>query len=177
VRILISAAGAVFAGVLFVGPLLAGPERITWPEGFQTNYVLYNMVYNAQNDRLRMLYVNPEAHAAARAGQPAPNGTILVMADVAARLDANGNPALDAKGRYIPEGEILGNVFVMEKREGWGATLGIDVIPNGDWDYATFEPNGTRRDTSTTGCFACHAPRAERDFTFTYFVNVQERGP
>jgi hypothetical protein len=36
------------------------------------------------------MYVNPEAYAATRAGQLAPDGTLLIMADTRARLDAAG---------------------------------------------------------------------------------------
>jgi len=175
-RTAVVTAGAVLAGIVFTGPLLAGPDRVTWPANFDTEYVLYNIVYNGQNQRLRMLYVNPEADAAARSGELAPNGTILVMVDRAAQLDANGLPILDENGMYVSEGEILGNVFVMEKQDGWGVTLGLDVVQNGDWDYATFTVDGTLRDNPTTGCFACHANRPQRDFNFTYFKTVEDRG-
>lgn len=171
------AGGIALVAVLAGAPLMAGPERIAFPERFFEEFVLYNMVYNAENKRLRMLYVNEAADDAAEPGQPAPDGTILVMADKPARLDASGNPALDDQGNYIPEGDFTGSVFVMEKHAGWGDTLGIDVVRNGDWDYASFELDGTRRDNPTTGCFACHARRAERDFTFTYFTNVRDRAP
>lgn len=68
-----------------------------------------------------------------------------------------GNPVLDAEGRFIPTGEFTA-IFVMEKEEGWGEAIGLEVTRNGDWDYARFNVDGTlRADTDTTGCFGCHA--------------------
>lgn len=167
--------GAAFAGLIFAGPLIAGPERIAFPENFETEWVLYNQVDRVDRKRIRFMYVKPEADAEAKPGQPAPHGTVLVMADRNAKLDANENPVLDAEGRMIPEGDFTA-IFVMEKQEGWGETVGLEVAPNGDWDYAAFLPDGTLNpETDTAGCFACHTRRTGKDFTFTYFQNVADR--
>lgn len=57
----------------------------------------------------------------------------------------------------------------MRKEAGWG-----EVHPpekrNGDWEYAWFNPDGSRRaNASMDGCFRCHTGRGDRDFTFTFF--------
>ena len=169
-------AGALIAGIVLAAPLLAGPERIAFPEGFETDWVLYNQVDRPDRKRVRFMYVKPAADAAAVPGEPAPNGTVLVMADKAAQLDAGENPVLDADGRMIPEGDFLA-FFVMEKQAGWGETVGLEVAPNGDWDYASFKADGTlNTGSNTSGCFACHTKRTGKDFTFTYFQNVADRG-
>jgi hypothetical protein len=174
-RVSFLGAGALIVGVVFAGPLLAGPERIAFPEGFDTDWVLYNQVDRPDRKRVRLMYVKPEADATATPGEPAPNGTVLVMADKNAKLDADGNPVLDAEGRLIAEGDFTA-IFVMEKQEGWGETVGLEVAPNGDWDYASFLPDGTLNpETKTAGCFACHTKRTGKDFTFTYFQNVADR--
>lgn len=169
-------AGALLAGMILAGPLLAGPERIDFPEGFEDDWVLYNQVDRPDRKRIRFMYVNPEADAEAVPGEPAPNGTVLLMADKEAQLDADENPVLDDEGRMIPEGDFVA-FFVMEKQAGWGETVGLEVAPNGDWDYAAFLPDRTLNpETNTAGCFACHTHRTGKDFTFTYFQNVQDRG-
>jgi Cytochrome P460 len=174
-RTALLAAGAAFAAILVAGPLLAGPERVAFPKGFEANWVLYNMVDRPDRKRVRFMYVNPEANAAARAGEPLPDGTVLVMADRNAKLDASENPVLDAEGRIVPEGGFTA-IFVMEKQFGWGQGQPPEMR-NGDWDYAAFKADGTlSAETDTGGCFACHNNRPAHDFTFTYFKNVFDRG-
>jgi hypothetical protein len=166
---------AVATGTMIVAvPLFAGPERVGYPTGFETGYVLYNTVDRPDRKRIRFMYVKPEADKVARPGEPAPDGTVLVMADRNAKLDASGNLARDAEGRLVPEGGFTA-VFVMEKQFGWGQDQPPDMR-NGDWDYAAFKPDGTRNtEAKTSGCFACHNNRPARDFTFTYFKNVSDR--
>jgi hypothetical protein len=169
------AAVAASAGVLLAAPLLAGPERVGFPNGFEANWVLYNTVDRPDRKRARFMYVNPEADAATRPGEPLPDGTVLVMADRNAKLDASGNPVLDAEGRIVPEGDFTA-IFVMEKQFGWGQGQPPNMR-NGDWDYAAFKPDGTlNTETDTAGCFTCHNNRPAHDFTFTYFKNILDRG-
>lgn len=174
-RTALLAAGAIFAGILITGPLLAGPDRVAWPEGFETGWLPYNTVDRPDRKRVRFMYVNPEADTAARPGEPLPDGTVLVMADRNAKLDASGNSMLDPEGRLVPEGDFTA-IFVMEKQFGWGQGQPPDMR-NGDWDYAAFKPDGTlNTETDTSGCFACHNNRPAHDFTFTFFKNVLDRG-
>jgi hypothetical protein len=148
-------------------PAAAGPERIAWPADFADAFILYLQVDRHDRNRVRFMYVNPEADAQARGGEPLPDGTVLIMADRDAALDGAGKPVLGPDGRFVATGDFT-NVFVMEKRAGWGEDQPADMR-NGDWDYAWFQPDGTLKpDAQYGGCFACHAYREERDFTFTY---------
>lgn len=152
----------------------AGPDRVRYPEGFASGFLLYNKVDRPDRKRVRFMYVNRSAHAQARPGAPLPDGTILVMEDHEIALDAQGNPVLDRDGRLAPTDKVTA-VFVMEKRRGWGETNHLPPDKdNGDWDYAWYEPNGQPRNVSMDGCYACHTSRASRDFTFTYFKNLQD---
>jgi len=170
------AVGAAMAA-LTLGALAAsaGPERVSFPEGFDTEFVHYSNVDRPDRKRVRELYINPEADAAAEPGEDLPHGTVIVMADRDARLDAEGDPVRDENGRFIPEGDFTG-IFVMEKQEGWEESQTLDVISNGDWDYAAFRPDGTlNTDFGTEGCFSCHANRAGRDYTFTYYKQLLDQ--
>lgn len=114
------------------------------------------------------MYATRPASAEAKPGQPAPNGTVLIMEDRKARVDAQGQTLRDADGRMMPSDEIT-NIFVMRKEAGWGEAHPPEKR-NGDWEYAWFNPDGSRRANATMdGCFACHQNRAGRDFTFTFF--------
>ncbi|MCM0019811.1 MAG: cytochrome P460 family protein, partial [Tagaea sp.] len=143
-------------------------------------FVIYNEIERPDRNplQIRLMYANPEAIAAARQGQPVPRGTILVMEDRAAELGADGQPVLDSRGRMKASSRIL-NVFVMEKREGWGAEYPPERR-NGEWEYATYTPEVVKRPgVNTQGCFQCHTARRGqgRDYTFTFMQWVDDGKP
>jgi len=164
----LAAAALAGAATALAGFALAGPERVTFPKAYDRSFVRYLVVERPDRKIVRNMYVTPEAHAKAVAGEPIPDGAILVMEDMKVRLNASGNPERDPEGRFIPTGEVIG-IFVMEKRKGWGETYPPEKR-NGDWEYSSFAPDGTvRPNLNTDGCFTCHLSRKdERDFTFTY---------
>jgi hypothetical protein len=161
------AAGLCGLAALAAGYALAGPERVAFPKDYPS-WVKYTVVERPDRKIVRNMYVNPDAHAKAKAGEPIPDGTVLVMEDMKVRLDGAGAPEIGPDGRFVPTGEVVG-IFVMEKRRGWGEAIPADMR-NGDWDYSSFAPDGTvRPNLNTSGCFACHLNRkGGRDFTFTY---------
>lgn len=155
---------------------LAGPERIAWPKGYAERFVLYSKVDRPDRGTVRFMDVDPTSHDAARPGEPLPEGTILVMEDHKARTE--GDRLLqDAEGRLVPVEEVA-NVFVMQKEAGWGEAMPSEPR-NGDWDYAWFLPDGSRKaDATFEGCFSCHLNReGERDFTFTFARYVLDGKP
>ncbi len=151
-----------------------GPENVALPAAYQTGFVRYATVDKADRKIIRYLYVNPEAFAAARPGGPLPEGTVMIMEDHAARLGADGVPLLDQQGRLIPTPGIAA-LFVQEKRRGWG--MGYpEALRNGEWEYARFNPDGSRHAGAVTGCFECHTKlRGGQDFTFSFWDYVQTR--
>jgi hypothetical protein len=152
-----------------------GPHNIQLPEDWERRFIRYAAVDRPDRKIIRSLYVNPEAFAAARPGQPLPDGTFIVMADHRARVDAKGAPLLDQAGRFIPEGPIIA-IGVQEKRAGWGEGYPPEKR-NGEWEYARFNPDGTRHpNLDMNGCFACHiGTRAAQDFAFNFWDYVQAR--
>jgi len=146
---------------------IAGTEKVAYPENYQTEFVRYITIDRPDRKIVRWFYVNPEALARAALGEDLPDGTVLIMEDHKARLDAGEAPVVDAQGRFISTDEVT-NVFVMEKQPGWGAEYPPEMR-NGEWEYAWFLPDGARKaDAQFDGCFACHMSRAGRDFTFTF---------
>ncbi len=161
---------AVALATLLTTVAWAGPERVEFPAGYRDAFVEYLRVDRPDRKTTRFFYVNPDALAAAEPGEELPQGTVLIMEDHKVLLDSAGDPATDGDGRFQPTDEIT-NVFVMEKQPGWGADYPLETR-NGDWDYAWFEADGSRKQgdfVRFTGCFSCHQNRANRDFTFTFF--------
>lgn len=158
---------------------VAGPLNITLPPDWESRFIRYATVDKADRKIIRFLYVNPEAFAAARPGQPLPNDTLIVMADRRARLGPDGNPLVDQQGRFIADTPIIA-IGVQQKRQGWGASYPAEWR-NADWEYARFTADGSRPANSSTpdsmrACFTCHIQvRASEDFAFNFWDYVQTR--
>ena len=159
---------AIATFTLAASKLVAGPDTVALPADYQTRFINYLDVDRIDRKRVRKMYVSPEAHTTAKAGADLPDGTVLIMEDHDAQLDSDGNLVRDADGRLIALQPVT-NVFVMEKDTAWSTS-------NGHWDYAWYLPDGTPKpDATFDGCFSCHANRAERDFTFTYWKFVSDQ--
>lgn len=163
----------VAVGTYSVPDAWAGPEKISFPDGYKTTFVRYGAANKAPGRgpaRVRFLFVNADALAKAKPGAPAPDGTILLAEDHRAKLGPGGKPLVDANGKYIPTDEVL-NIFIQEKRAGWGVEYGPEKR-NGEWEYAWFEPSGARKTGPRVrfdGCFACHKGKvADQDYNFTF---------
>nr|WP_246513901.1 cytochrome P460 family protein [Neoroseomonas soli] len=137
------------------------------PADWHARFVRYSTIDNRNRKIIRNIYINPEAFAALQPGQPMPYGSLVILADQRARLDAQGTPLLDANGRFIPEPAFIG-INVQQKERGWGEGYGPD-LRNGEWEYARFSPaDGSRLSGPLNACFTCHLQnRAQQDFTFT----------
>lgn len=158
---------AVFAMAAI--PAWAGPERIAYPAGYAQGFLLYNQIERPDRkpNQIRFMYVNRAPAQAAKAGAAVPNGTILIMEDREAKMNTDGRPLRDAQGRLVGSDKVL-TVWVQQKEAGWGTAYPAEKR-NGDWDYAVFNADGTpRANANFDGCFACHASRAGRDYTFTF---------
>lgn len=175
--ILVAAGVALLAAAAVAqtrAPYTPGPHNIELPADWQARFIRYATVDKPDRKIIRHMYVNPEAYAATRAGEPAPRGTLLIMADTRARLDAQGNPLLDTSGRFIPEPGWIA-IGAQQKEAGWGAGYGAE-LRNGEWEYAAFDGQGQRRNVPLNSCFACHLQaRAQQDFNFTYWDHAAAR--
>lgn len=164
---------AALSLVAIAATALAGPELVRHPDGYATGFVRYHVLDKPDRKITRFFYIDPEALVAAEAGGLLPDGTVLVMEDHAVRMDGE-EPVTDAGGAFIPTDEVK-NVFVMEKREGWGAGY-PDSVRNGTWEYARFDPAGALVSGDTAPCFECHKAQEAEDFTFTVEPFLKARG-
>jgi len=151
-----------------------GPANIELPADWQSRFIRYAVVDNAERRLVRNIFINPEAFAEARAGQPLPYGTILLLADQRARSGPDGQLLRDMNGRLIPEPAWL-SINAQEKERGWGEGYGPEKR-NGEWEYARFNADGSRNNAPVEACFTCHLQnRAQQDFAFTAWDYVQSR--
>lgn len=177
-RLTLLAAGLLLGGLAIAAaqphPYTTGPHNIVLPPDWEARFIRYATVDREDRKIIRHMYVNPEAYAATRAGQPAPYGTLLIMADTRARLDPQGNPLRDTAGRFIPEPGWIA-IGAQQKERGWGEGYGPE-LRNGEWEYAAFDGRGERRNVSLNACFTCHLQaRPQQDFNFTYWDHAAVR--
>lgn len=161
----ITAVIAMVAGVI-AAKVMAGPEQIAFPKDY-AKWQKYGMVDRHDTKQYRELYARPEVVRAVREGKPIPDGAVLVMEINATQVDDKGAPVKDAKGRFV-KGKPIG-VTVMEKRAGWGAAV-PEAWRNGDWQYASFTPDGKpneKANANIKACFECHKPHERQDYVIS----------
>ena len=152
------------SGALIGYSALAGGDKVAFPENFDKG-TLYATVDRYDNKQYRELYATTPAVDAVRKGQPIPSGTVLMLVQYKAQLDAAGEPLKDANGRF-QKGDLVAYT-VMEKRDGWGTEY-KDDIRNGEWEYQAFGPDKKVNDKANlTACFTCHKPHAGQDFVIS----------
>jgi len=164
---------SLLAGYAAAQPAYApGPHNIILPPDWETAFVRYATVDKADRRIVRQIYANSAALAAARPRAPLPYGTLVIMADSRAMLAADGTPLLDRNGRFIPEPGWIA-IAAQQKAPGWGAGYAPEKR-NGEWEYARYNPDGSRNTGSVEACFACHRHvREAQDYTFDLWDYVQ----
>lgn len=130
---------------------------IAFPSDYSKRFTHYATVDCPNSRVVRQMYANPEAIAAAKAGETLPSGAVITMETYAAQPDANGR---------LVKGQ-LNHIWVREKRTGWGSEAAEDR--NGEWQYASFSPSSEpgRVASSATSCLGCHQQASAQDFVFT----------
>jgi Cytochrome P460 len=161
---LVLSAVTLGTAALIVHTASAGPDKVKIPATYASSYVKIAMIDRYDNKTIRTVFMNPEAWDAAKPGQPLPDGTTLILEARPAKLGADGQPQLDADGRFMPTDQIV-LIAVQQKRAGWGTEYDT-AIRNGEWEYAVFETDGSlKTSVAVQPCMQCHKPRSADDFT------------
>lgn len=162
---LISIASAI---ALLGATAQAGTENVKFPKGSADNYVLYTTVNKAskkRGDTFRKFFIPRAALAAVKAGKGLPSGTVIVREDWFTKKDAAKMSIKGADGKFVTTKKK--GVEVMEKRDGWGADYPASKR-NGNWEYASFKPDGKRNAKAKIGrCFGCHMRKKGDNFVFS----------
>ena len=139
-------------------------DRVGFPTGYQEDFKLMYVYDRTDNRQVRVVCGNDVA-ASVKQGEPFPYGSILVMETWRTKLDADGNVAKDANGRFIRD--TLNGIFVMRKKEGFGEAY--QGLRTGEWEYVAYHPDGTHLTPpqNTANCAACHLGSSEdKDWVF-----------
>ena len=161
--------GLVVAWAVLGVAVAQNAERVAFPEykGVPGWFMFY-VVNDPEQKILAELYAEIDIINSTEFGQPALDGTIVVREVYLAALDAAGNPILGEDGMF-QKGRRL-DVWVMEKREGWGNDGGA-----GNWEFAKFRASGSRLGNGdNTACHDCHMDAADTDFMFNFSALEKE---
>jgi cytochrome c553 len=140
-------------------------SRVTFPEGYKESFTKYHTINFAATKQVRYFYANAVAVAAARAGLPLPNGSVLFAEVYAAKLDTDNKPIVGADGFYVAD-KLLA-YSAMASGEGWGDDI-PEMLRNANWNYAVFTIDKQQRPgVNQADCLACHKPLDNVSFTFT----------
>jgi plastocyanin len=131
-------------------------DRVGFPDGYDQWPQLY-VFDRPDNRQVRVVFGNEQAAAAdpsAGPNQAFPYGSILVMETWRAKLDATGNPELDAQGRF--QKDQLTGIFVERKEPGFGEAY--QVARAGEWEWVAFRPDHSYATVpqDSHACALCH---------------------
>jgi len=124
-------------------------DPVGHPSGYKS-FATVRSIDRAQDPKHGTVFVNSEAASMTTAGQPYPFGAILIM-----------EWRKDTK-----DGDIV-RLDVMRKERGYGAGYGADK--NGDWEYASYSPDGKliTDAAASLACAKCHLKAgAAKDFVY-----------
>ncbi len=140
-------------------------SRVTFPEGYKESFTKYHTISFPATKQVRYYYANKTAVAAAKAGKPLPDGSVLFAEVYAAKLGADGKPATGADGNFVAEKLVA--YTAMARDAGWGNDI-PDMLRNENWNYAVFTTDKQHRPgVNQAECLACHKPLDSVSYTFT----------
>src|SRR5258707_15446749 len=109
--------------------------HVSFPEGYKESFVKYHTISFPATKQVRYYYANKAAVAAAKAGKPLPDGSVLFAEVHAAKLGADGKPATGADGQFVAEKLVA--YTAMARDAGWGQD-NPEMLRHEDWNYAVF---------------------------------------
>ncbi|MBI4290235.1 MAG: cytochrome P460 family protein [Betaproteobacteria bacterium] len=140
-------------------------SAVTFPEGYQGTFTKYHTINFPATRQVRYYYANKAAVAAAKAGKPLPDGSVLFAEVYAAKLGADSKPVTGADGFYVADKLLF--YTAMARGAGWGKDI-PEMLRNGDWNYAVFTTDKKHRPgVNQAECLACHKPLDNVSYTFT----------
>jgi Cytochrome P460 len=139
---------------------------VTFPPNYPQDFVQYARV-DRTDGKIRDLFINRAAFEAFQSGYPLPNDTIILIDGYDASRDADGKLILDEQGRYIKD-KSFENFHVAHKRSDWTDADFLSSIRVGQWNFGSFNPDGTAFDEDLNACFNCHQVQVNTDFIYSY---------
>jgi cytochrome c553 len=139
--------------------------KMAFPKDFPKGFTLYGTANKEGKNAVAKQYINTIGLQAVKAGKPMPAGTVIIVVNYAAKLDADKKPVVDKDGSSWVTDKLQGYEG-METRAGWGKDI-PDLLRNLDWNYALFtDAKAPRNEVNQAICLACHVPAASTGFVF-----------
>lgn len=141
--------------------------NVAFPEGYKDKggFRMYQTVNRPDINQVRYLWANSVAWQAAREGKPLPDGSVLLLEQHAAKLDADRKPVTGTDGFFVSDKLVA--YAVMASGTGWGKNF-PEMLANGDWNYAVFNPDmKPRAGVNQADCLACHKPLDKASYLFS----------
>ena len=140
-------------------------SQVTFPDSYKDAFTRYLTMNFPATRQVRVFYANALAAAAAKAGRPLPDGSVLFVEVFAAKLDANGKPVTGADGFYVADKLLV--YTAMASGAGWGDDI-PDMLRNANWNYTVFTTDKQQRaGVNQADCLACHKPLDKASYAFT----------
>ena len=137
---------------------------VTFPEGYKESFTEYHTINVPATKQVRYYYANKAAVAAAKAGKPLPDGSVLFVEVYAAKLDSD-KPVTGGDGFFVADKLLL--YTAMARDAGWGKDI-PEMLRNDNWNYAIFTADKQHRPgVNQAECLACHKPLNNVSYTFT----------
>jgi cytochrome c553 len=135
----------------------ATPSTMKMPANFPTGFIQYQDKPAATGGGRTQRFANAVAVKAAKAGQPLPDGSIIVTV------------ALDKDGK-------VASYEAMEAKANWDNVL-PPLLKNGDFQYGRFEASKQPvANFNQAPCLACHKGKADDSFMFTHKELTEAKG-
>lgn len=147
--------------------LLAGPERIEFPKGYQDSYSNYMNAERQNGKQLARFYANDVAVKGAKSGSELPDGSIVIMEVYKAKADKDGKPMRSKNLDRLIRGDLAA-IMVKQKGAGWGKDYKGDKMNVGDWEFAGFKADGSRLDKDFAQCRSCHSELKDSAYLFSH---------
>jgi plastocyanin len=162
---LIWATAALLAGQTPPAPTV---DRVGFPTDYANRMRILYVFDRPDNKQVRTIYANDPVFTVTTGTQnDYPYGSILVMETWRSLQDSQGNPMLDANGRFQKDPAAAPTLFVMRKERGFGEAYGPNR--NGEWEYVAYRPDGSHQTApqNSFGCAQCHLQATQwRDWVF-----------
>ncbi len=140
-------------------------ETVAFPDDYQATFTNYLSLDRTQNpDQVIRLFANDTALAGPGADGKLAYGSVLVAEIYKALKDDEDNVVTSSLGRRI-RGE-LALIAIMQREEGWGEKYPAD-LRNDNWEFATFNPDGSIAAKDLDTCRSCHAPLEDTNHLFS----------
>lgn len=147
-------------------------SKMTFPKDFPKGYTLYASVNHDEKSSVSQQWVNSVGLQAVKAGKPMPDGSVIIVANYAAKLGADKKPVVGKDGNW--ELDKVQGYEGMEARAGWGKDI-PELIRNVNWNYAIFTADKAPRvEVNQAICLACHVPAAKNSYVFS-FAKIQAK--